>query len=105
MKRFDLSREAAADLNGIVEYTVARWGKSQARVYVDALQGRLTELAHQPRVGRQRDELAEGLLSFPFESHIIFYRHAQFGITVIRIPRKRQDAFILNPAVMTGEDR
>lgn len=94
MTRFDLSREAAADLNGIVDYTVERWGKSQARVYVDALQGRLTELAHQPQLGRKRDELAEGLLSFPFESHVIFYQHAAFGITVVRILHKRQDALM-----------
>ncbi len=94
MKRFDLSREAAAYLNGLVEYTIEQWGKSQARVCVDALHGRLTELAHQPGVGRKREELAEGLLSFPFESHIIFYQHAEFGIAVVRILHKRQDALM-----------
>lgn len=92
MTRFVLSQEAATDLNGIVDYTVERWGNTQARAYMDALQGRLTELAHQPRLGRQRDELAEGLLGFPFEIHIIFYRRAAFGITVVRILHKRQDA-------------
>lgn len=92
MTRFVLSDEAVADLNGIVDYTVERWGRSQARVYADALQGRLTELAHQPRLGRKRDDLAEGLLGFPFESHIIFYRPAEFGITVVRILHKRRDA-------------
>ena len=94
MTRFDLSREAAADLNGIVDFTVERWGKNQARAYVDALQARLTELAHHARLGRTRDELAEGLLSFPFESHVIFYQHAAFGIAVVRILYKRQDALM-----------
>jgi len=90
--RFELSREATNDLNGIVDDTVERWGKNQAHAYVDALQGRLTELAHQPRLGSQRNELAEGLLSFPFESHVIFYEHAEVGTTVVRILHKRQDA-------------
>lgn len=92
MIRFVLSREAANDLTGIADYTAERWGKSQARVYIDALHGRLTELAHQPRLGRTRDDLADGLLSFPIESHIIFYKHAAFGIAVVRILHKRQDA-------------
>ncbi|MCW5698451.1 MAG: type II toxin-antitoxin system RelE/ParE family toxin [Rhodospirillales bacterium] len=92
MSRFELSRQAVSDLNAIADYTVERWGKAQARVYVEAMQGRLTELAHQPSLGRKRDELSDGLLSFPFESHVIFYQRAPFGIMVVRILHKRQDA-------------
>lgn len=92
MSRFALSQEAANDLNAIADYTVERWGKAQACVYIDAFEGRLRELAHQPHLGRKRDELAEGLLSFPLESHVIFYRPADFRITVVRILHKRQDA-------------
>ncbi len=57
-----------------------------------ALLGCLTELAYQPQLGRRRDELVERLFSFPFESHIIFYQHAKFGIIVVPILHKRQDA-------------
>lgn len=71
--------------------TRSRWGKEQARVYIDALHGRLTELAHQPLLGHKRDELAPDLLSFPFESHVIFYARADVGISVVRVLHKRQD--------------
>ncbi len=92
MKRFTLSRQAATDLDAIADYTAERWGKPQARLYLDALQGRLAELAQQPHLGRRRDELADGLLAFPFESHVIFYAQAEVGIIVARILHKRQDA-------------
>lgn len=93
MPRFQLSREAQSDLAAIADYTLERWGKEQARTYIDALHGRLTELAHQPLLGRKRDEVAEGLLCFPFESHVVFYTLADFGIAVVRILHKRQDPF------------
>ena len=93
MPRFHLSREALSDLNDIADYTLERWGKEQARVYIDALHGRLTELAHQPLLGRVRPELAEDLLCFPFESHVVFYTRTNFGIAVVRVLHKRQDPF------------
>lgn len=93
MPRFQLSQAARSDLDAIADYTLERWGKEQARVYIDALHGRLTELAHQPLLGRKRDELAEDLLCFPFESHVVFYRCVDFGITIVRILHNRQDPF------------
>ena len=91
MKRFELSEQARSDLTGIANYTVAQWGTTQARTYIDAFEGRLIELAHRPQIGRRRDELADGLLSFRFESHIVYYLASDFGITVARILHKRQD--------------
>ncbi len=93
MTRFEFSERALADISGITAYTAAQWGTSQARAYLGALEGRLTELAHRPLMGRRRDELADCLLCFPFESHVIFYRPAAFGIAVVRILHKRQDPF------------
>jgi toxin ParE1/3/4 len=93
LPRFELSRAAVADLNAIAEYTADRWGKEQTRVYLDALQARLTQLAYQPLIGRKRDELATGLLCFPFESHVVFYCATDFGIAVVRVLHERQDPF------------
>ena len=91
MKRFELSKQAQSDLGDIADYTVAQWGLAQAKTYIDALEGRLIELAHRPKLGRRRGELAEGLLSLQFESHIIYYLATDFGMTVARILHKRQD--------------
>jgi toxin ParE1/3/4 len=89
--RFDLAQEAEADLVAIAEYTAARWGKTQAEKYVEALEQQLTVLARRPLLGRKREELAAGLLSFPFASHTVFYKRADFGILVVRILHQRQD--------------
>ncbi|MCB9947670.1 MAG: type II toxin-antitoxin system RelE/ParE family toxin [Rhodospirillaceae bacterium] len=93
MARFELAAEALADISTIADYTAAEWGAVQAQSYLDALEGRLTELAHRPLLGRRREELAAGLLCFPFESHVIFYACAGFGIVVVRILHKRQDPY------------
>lgn len=91
MARFELSRLALTDLHAIADDTLERWGREQALTYFDALQGRLTELAHQPLLGRRRDELAQDILCFPFESHVVFSIGTDFGISVVRIVHKRQD--------------
>ena len=93
MTRFELSRLAVADLDAIADHTADRWGNEQARVYLDALEARLTQLACRPLVGRKRDELAPGLLCFPFESHVVFYIATDFGIAVVRVLHERQDPF------------
>ncbi len=93
MPRFELSRLAVADLDAIADYTVGRWGNKQARFYVDSLEARLTHLADQPLIGRWREDLAPGLLCFPFESHVVFYNATDFGIAVVRVLHKQQDPF------------
>ena len=92
MPRFELARAALADLDAITDYTIERWGKMQAATYLDALEAQLADLARRPLIGRKRDDLAPGLFSFPFESHVVFYARTPFGITVARILHQRQDA-------------
>ena len=89
--RFELAREALADIEGIADYTAERWGAAQAREYLAALEARLRELARSPLLGRRRDDLAEGLLSLPSVSHVVFYKRADFGVVVIRVLHRRQD--------------
>jgi toxin ParE1/3/4 len=91
LARFDLTETARADLQAIVDYTVARWGAAQARRYVDALEAQLAHLAEQPPLGRMREELSEGVRSFPFESHVIYYSPVTGGVLVARVLHRRQD--------------
>jgi len=90
--RFELARAALADLDAITDYTIERWGKMQSATYLDALEALLADLARRPLIGRKRGDLAPGLFSFPFESHVVFYTRAPFGIAVARILHQRQDA-------------
>jgi toxin ParE1/3/4 len=88
----ELARAALADLDAITDYTIERWGNMQAATYLDALEALLTDLARRPLTGRKRNDLAPGLFSYPFESHVVFYARAPFGIRVVRILHRRQDA-------------
>lgn len=91
MARFELTEGANTDLAAITDYTAVRWGKVQARTYLAALERRLNQLAGRPLIGRRRDELTDGLFSFPFESHVIYYMPTEFGIIVLRVLHQRQD--------------
>jgi hypothetical protein len=58
----------------------------QANTYLDGLESRAQLLAENPDLGMARETLFEGLLSFPYESHILYYkktrsRHRDFTST------------------------
>lgn len=91
MARFELAEAAFDDLAAILDYTSRAWGTEQARDYLDWLEARLTELALRPGMGRERQDLERMVRSFPFESHVIYYAQAPFGIQVVRILHQRQD--------------
>lgn len=88
---FVLSREAHRDVEGIGRYTKDTWGGGQALLYLEALEARLRQLAESPAMGRSRDEVSSGLLSYPHEQHVIFYVIQEDGIAIVRILHHRQD--------------
>ena len=53
MAVYRLSKKAAADLDGIHEYSVVTFGTTQARNYLNRLHERFEILAQQPMLGRQ----------------------------------------------------
>ncbi|MCF2947583.1 type II toxin-antitoxin system RelE/ParE family toxin [Paraglaciecola aquimarina] len=91
MANFRLTPEAQDDLNNIVLYTVEQWGKSQAKNYVTGLNILLNRLVQTPTIGKQRNAFYDGLLSFPYASHIIYYVINAGNITVIRVLHKNMD--------------
>ncbi|HEY9566822.1 MAG TPA: type II toxin-antitoxin system RelE/ParE family toxin [Thalassobaculum sp.] len=91
MRRVQFSRAAAADLRSLACFSVTTWGKQRARDYQDALLKRLQMLAESPGMGHRRSGLADGLLCFPAESHMIYYIENNNGIWVVRVLHKRQD--------------
>ena len=73
------------------DYTLRQWGVEQALAYEAAIDRALEALRNHPRMGRTRDELRPGLLSFPAEHHVIFYRIKTDLIEVVRILHERAD--------------
>jgi toxin ParE1/3/4 len=56
--------------------------EARADAFIDTIDRTFTALAARPMVGRARDELAEGLRSFPAGRYVIFYRPIRGGIEV-----------------------
>ncbi len=91
MPRVEFADEARADIRSIVTYTIGQWGVRQARSYVAGLRKFCAELARMPAVGRDAAWLVAGLRSFPYESHVIYYREIEDGIVIVAVIHKRQD--------------
>lgn len=91
MAVYSLSSKAAADLDGIYEYTILHFGLEQARVYLSGLHERFEMLAEQPTHGRKAEELAPGLRRLRYQSHIAFYISKDNGIRIGRVLHQRMD--------------
>ncbi|MDE1465737.1 type II toxin-antitoxin system RelE/ParE family toxin [Spartinivicinus poritis] len=91
MADFYFSEKAEQDLEEITDYTHQQWGSLQVIKYLDGLTELCQTLADSPVLGMKRDNLAEGLLSFSYESHILYYLAQPHGITVVRVLHKRRD--------------
>lgn len=88
---YQFTDKAERDLESIIDYTVQEWGASQANTYLDGLETRAQLLAENPDLGMARETLCKGLLSFPYESHVLYYKkHAQ-GIVIVRVLHQHMD--------------
>jgi toxin ParE1/3/4 len=89
--RYQFTDKAERDLESIIDYTAQEWGASQANTYLDGLESRAQLLAENADIGMAREILSEGLLSFPYESHILYYKKHVPGIVIVRILHQQMD--------------
>lgn len=75
----------------IGRYTIQRWGKHQAKIYLDELEACCKSLADKPNLGRECDVICLGLRCMEQGRHIIFYRKNKGGIFISRILHKHMD--------------
>jgi toxin ParE1/3/4 len=92
MADFKLTEKAREDLIGFALYTEKRWGRDQRKFYLKQLDDTFRALADNPELGRRCNEIRQGYLKYPKDSHVIFYRDgAESTIEVIRILHKHMD--------------
>ena len=91
MPHYKFTEHTERDLESITDYTLENWGKRQAVTYLNGLEELAQNLADSPEIGKDRDALIKGLISFPYVSHILYYTKQSHGITVIRVLHKRMD--------------
>jgi toxin ParE1/3/4 len=85
-----ISPRASSDLTEISSY-ISDDSVTNADAFIDKLYATIQVLANQPGSGRQREELAHGILSFPFGRYIIFYRASQDAIEIVRVLHGARD--------------
>ena len=73
MAEYRLSPRAQRDLDGVFDYTVARWGLPQAMRYTDFIEAACADLAERPSMrraapmsGQAIDGVASSSMSFTF---------------------------------------
>jgi toxin ParE1/3/4 len=79
-----ISPLAGSDLAEIWSF-IADDSVANGDAFIDKLYQAIQVLANQPGSGRRREELAPGILSFPFGRYIIFYRGGQDEIELVRV--------------------
>ena len=87
---YRLSILAERDLEEIWSYVAEVASPTTADRLSDAIFDQLELLVEQPRMGRNRPELGEGVRSFVVESYIIYYRH-DGEVLIARVLHGRRD--------------
>lgn len=85
MQKIILSKKADDDIEELYGDGVDKFGKKQAIKYLEELYLMFVFLSENPEVGKNRDEIKIKLVSFPYESHIIFYRIFKKHIRIVRV--------------------
>jgi toxin ParE1/3/4 len=85
-----ISPRASADLTEIWSY-IADDSVANADAFIDKLDETIQMLANQSGAGRRREELAPGILSFPFGRYVIFYHGNQDAIEIVRVLHGARD--------------
>lgn len=91
LNRYVLSDIADQDIGEIYDYTVSNHGIVQAIEYVTGLDARFAALVDQPRMGKARPEIRDGLMSLIYEHHIVFYRIMDDHIRIVRVLHGSRD--------------
>ncbi len=92
MAKYKLTRKAVSDLNEIWQYTADNWSENQADRYYKMLLDICQDIADNPELGRNYDEIKPELFGVKANRHIIFYRKIKgHFIEITRILHERMD--------------
>ena len=96
-KAINISEPAKKDLQKIGEYTQREWGLLQKKYYLGLFKKFFKTLSHSVSnesivsLGKVRDEIDMGLLSYNVQKHVVFYRESEQVFVIIRILHSRMD--------------
>ena len=91
MPRYTLSPSAKADISEIRQYTTEQWGEKQTEKYTIQLRNRMKCLSENPKPGKERSEIQEGIYIYPEGNHFIVYKISGDEIEIARVLHQSMD--------------
>lgn len=92
MAKYHLTNKAIEDLTEIWNYTFDEWSEKQADKYYSLLLDSCQEIAENPNFGKEYTIVADNLLGYKSNLHIIFYMVlTNTEIQIVRILHGRMD--------------
>ncbi len=87
-----ISEPAKLDINDIYEFSIIEFGLDQTITYLMQMEEVFKIIEKHHYIGTSRNHISNDLFSFPFKSHIIFYRIAPLTeIIILRILHGSRD--------------
>ncbi|WP_462268398.1 type II toxin-antitoxin system RelE/ParE family toxin [Desulfobacter sp.] len=93
MNQYILSLNAQKSLRDIKAYSFEKFGEQQTITYLKLIEKKLQMIAESPDIGRKREEIKKGYLSFLAGSHVIFYRKAKNHVDIIDILHQSMEPY------------
>ena len=92
MAKYKLTNKAVEDLIRIWNYTFDKWSEKQADKYYDFLIETCQNIANNPDLGKNYNDVKNELFGFKTNRHIIFYRKfSDESIEITRILHEGMD--------------
>ena len=86
MVKYRFTNKAVEDLTDIWNYTFDVWSEAQADLYYKMLINSCIEIAKNPNLGKNYEEITKNLFGYKTNKHIIFYRIiSSEDIEIVRI--------------------
>lgn len=83
---------ARADIKDIGRFSQKTWGVAQRDSYLRSLAATFERLRTGEVAGRARPDIRGGLLCYPSNRHVIFFRrHSQGHVEILRVLHERMD--------------
>lgn len=91
MARIYFRPQVRTDLEDIADYIAEQAGDDRARIFLRKIYSQMQIYASQPKAGRNRDELKQGMRSFVHNRYVVFYQPVKDGIMIIRVLHGSRD--------------
>lgn len=91
LAKYQIRPAAREDLKEVARHTERKRGRQQRYKYFNALELRFLWLAKNPQLGKHRNEIREGIYSFPEGCHIIYFEIQANTVIIVRVLYRLMD--------------